>query len=156
MAKNQSLKYPGQPITIPKLTSLDPDAKPWCPVRALRCYKRRTAVWRVNHPKHLWVCFKAPHGPASKDTVSRWIVDTIKTCYDTATGQQVTRARAHDVRGLSASSALFRGVSLEDIMSVAQWHSESSFTTFYLRDLASAANPVAVSLLTNVVRPTHV
>jgi hypothetical protein len=149
LAKNQSLKYPGQPINLPSLTRHDPNSCAWCPVRCLKMYKKRTSEWR-DDPKSLWLCLKAPHLRASKDTISRWIVDAIQMSHKIATGKQIDRANAHEVRALAASSALYKGVSLEQVMSVAQWHAESSFTDFYLRDISSTLNPVAVANLSNL------
>jgi hypothetical protein len=143
LAKNQSLKYPGQPIILPALTRYDPNSKAWCPVRALRRYKQRTAAWRTDQSA-LWLSYIEPHGRASKDTISRWIVECIQFCHKSATGKQVDVAKAHSVRGVVTSTALFNGVPVDDIMSVAQWHCESSFTDHYLRD---TSNPLALSVL---------
>jgi hypothetical protein len=47
--------------------------------------------------------------------------------------------RAHDVRSLSLSWALFQGTSVQDIMEAASWKSENAFTLFYMRDMCRRA-----------------
>lgn len=124
-------------IFVSPLTSFSSviEDKLWCPVRALKWYLDRTK----NHRKHdqLFLTCKEPHSPASKDTVSRCIVNAIK-----AAGQEaLTEAaspHAHDTRSVSASWALFAGVAQEDILKAAYWSSANSFISFYLRDVPAS------------------
>ena len=75
--------------------------------------------------------------PASKNTIARWIVSTIRLAYE-AKGLPVPRnARAHDTRKISVSWALFNGASLKEILKAAHWASENTFTSFYLKDVYS-------------------
>ena len=46
------------------------------------------------------------------------------------------KVRAHEVRALSASWALFNGVPFEDIMTAAFWRGHTTFTDYYLRTLS--------------------
>ena len=41
--------------------------------------------------------------------------------------------KAHSVRGASTSSALDRGVPMQDILATADWSRESTFRRFYYR-----------------------
>ena len=50
--------------------------------------------------------------------------------------QTLHRVKAHDVRALSASLALYRAVALRDIMDAAEWRCHNTFTDFYLRDFS--------------------
>ena len=43
-----------------------------CVVELLEAYIKRTAPLRQG-TKQLLLCYTAPHGPVSKDTISRWI-----------------------------------------------------------------------------------
>jgi len=53
----------------------------FCPVRALDTYVHRAALWRK--PDQLFVCFGSPKKglPVSKQTFSKWIVETIFLAY---------------------------------------------------------------------------
>jgi len=44
--------------------------------------------------------------------------------------------KAHALRALSASLALKRSVALEDILAAANWKTQSTFSSHYLRDLS--------------------
>ena len=70
---------------------------------------------------------KAPHGPASQSTISRWLVEVISP-YTSGP------SRAHDVRGLASSRALFAGVNIQDILKAAAWRTPTTFVSCYLSD----------------------
>ena len=118
-------------LSAPSLHShLISEDKLWCPIRALKYYVDRTK----SHRKHdqLFLTCKDPFVPASKDTVSRWIVNAIK-----AAGQEAmvdsALLHAHDTRGISTSWALFAGLPQADILKAAYWSSPNSFISYYLR-----------------------
>ena len=73
----------------------------------------------------------------SKSTISHWIKDTIRLCYQSANADilQLSRVKAHDVRALSASLAFRGGVPLDQILSACYWRSHGTFTSFYLKDV---------------------
>ena len=48
-----------------------------CIVELLSTYVKRTAPLR-KETKQLLICHAEPHGPASRDTISRWIKQTMK------------------------------------------------------------------------------
>ena len=50
------------------------------------------------------------------------------------------KIKAHEVRALSSSWAYLNAVPLDDVMRAAYWHSESTFSFFYLRSLGSQEN----------------
>ncbi|KAI2645569.1 Thiazole synthase [Labeo rohita] len=55
-----------------------------CPVCALDAYVHRAALWRKSD--QLFVCYGPPKKghPATKQTLSRWIVDAISTAYESS------------------------------------------------------------------------
>ncbi len=55
-----------------------------CPVRALDTYVHRATQWRRSD--QLLVCVGPPRRglPATKHTISRWIVETITACYESS------------------------------------------------------------------------
>ena len=107
----------------------------WCPVRALKYYWHRTKTKRSGD--QLFVIAKEPFFPASRDTISKWIVAAIR-----AAGSEPlapgNAPHAHDTRSVSTSWALFSGVSVEEFHRAAYWRSPNSFISFYLRDIPAA------------------
>ena len=49
--------------------------------------------------------------------------------------ERLDSVRAHDTRRLATSWALFNGASVQEIMQAAHWVNESTFTSFYMRDV---------------------
>ncbi|KAI2642471.1 ORF V: Enzymatic polyprotein [Labeo rohita] len=66
-----------------------------CPVQALDTYVRRAAVWRKTD--QLFICYGPPKRglPASKQTLSRWIVDAITQAYDSSGLPSPLGVKAH-------------------------------------------------------------
>lgn len=154
VAKNQTESSRPVEIVIRPLTAFSSvdDDKLWCPVRALKWYLGRTK----GHRRHeqLFLTCKEPYSPASRDSVSRWLVSAIK-----AAGSDVlpTNPHAHDTRGISASWALFAGVPQEDILKAAYWSSPNSFIAYYLRDIPAAEpdfSRAALSAAARIAAPT--
>ena len=127
LPKNQTLDFVPGDIFIPRIESLSSVAedRKWCPVRALKWYVKRTESCRQS--SRLFVLPRAPFTAASRDTISRWLVDIIAPH---ATGA----VRAHQVRGQAASKALFAGVPVQDILKAAAWKTPSTFVACYLTD----------------------
>ena len=132
LAKTQTVDFVPAPIFLAKISEfsgVDGD-EVWCPVRALRQYLRRTRPVRGSCTA-LFVISQAPHTRASKDTVSRWIVRAIELV---TREESSSRPRAHDVRGMASSMALYKGVPLEEILRAAAWRTPNTFIASYLRD----------------------
>ncbi|KAI2653671.1 Transposon Ty3-G Gag-Pol polyprotein [Labeo rohita] len=74
-----------------------------CPVRALDAYVHRAALWRNS--EQLFVCYGPPKKryPASKETLSRWIVDAISTAYESSDLPSPLGVKAHSTRAIGAS-----------------------------------------------------
>ncbi|KAI2657236.1 hypothetical protein H4Q32_021343 [Labeo rohita] len=106
-----------------------------CPVRALDTYVHRSALWRNS--EQLFVCFgPLKRGlPASKQTLSRWIVDAITLSYESSGLPSPLGVKAHSTRGISASKAFISGVPMQDICNAAGWSSPLTFVRFYDLDL---------------------
>lgn len=119
-----------------------------CPVRALACYVQRTAMIRSS--PQLFVCHgaNALGRPLSKQRLSHWLCEGIETAYEAAGRTMPHGVRAHSTRGVAASTALFRGIGVEDICAAASWSSPSPFIRFYLLDMSS--NSLARSVLSVV------
>ncbi|KAI2652169.1 hypothetical protein H4Q32_015019 [Labeo rohita] len=73
--------------------------------------------------------------PASKQTLSRWIVDAITLSYESSGLPSPLGVKAHSTRGISASKAFISGVPMQDICNAAGWSSPLTFVRFYDLDL---------------------
>jgi hypothetical protein len=106
-----------------------------CPVRALDAYLHRAALWRKSD--QLLVCFGPPKRglPASKPTLSRWIVDAINLAYEASELPPPLGIRAHSTRSMAASKAFWAGVPLQDICNAAGWSTPLTFARFYQLDI---------------------
>ena len=74
----------------------------------------------------------------SKATVSKWVAYTIKLAYRKLTRRDISflKIKAHEVRLLSLSWALFDKVPLNEILKAVVWNQSSTFAKFYLRDMS--------------------
>ncbi|KAK9957703.1 hypothetical protein ABG768_011926 [Culter alburnus] len=108
-----------------------------CPVRALDTYVHRAALWRKTD--QLFVCYGSPKkgGPASKQRMSKWVVEAITLAYDAAGQPSPLNVRAHSTRGMAASKALMSGVPIGDICDAAGWSCQHTFVRFYNLDVSS-------------------
>ncbi len=106
-----------------------------CPVWALDAYVHRAAMWRKAD--QLLVCFGPPKRgrPASKQTLSRWIVDAIHIAYESSELPSPMGVRAHSTRSVAASKAFLAGVPIQDICNAAGWSTPLTFVRFYGLDM---------------------
>ncbi|KAJ8034258.1 hypothetical protein HOLleu_21019 [Holothuria leucospilota] len=137
LARNQTLTFLPGDIFIPEISSASsvPEDRKWCPVRALKWYLHRTKEVRASD--RLFVLPRRPFTAASKDTISRWLTEVI-------TPHAGGKVRAHQVRGMAASKALFAGVPIEDILKAAAWKTPSTFVACYLSDTLAAETAFGV------------
>ena len=131
LPKNQTLLFIPGDIFIPELKTMSsiPEDRFWCPVRALKWYLKRTE--KLRSTSRLFIIPSTPYGAASRDTISRWLVEVISP-------HAQGGVRAHEVRGQAASRALFAGVDLQDILKAAAWKTPTTFVSCYLSDTLSA------------------
>ncbi|CAG2190305.1 unnamed protein product [Mytilus edulis] len=85
LAKTQTLNRPWEPLFIPSFNSYATDSEDLklCPCRALRIYINRTKSIRKSN--RLFVTYKKNHHKeALKDSIARWIVNTVRYAYENA------------------------------------------------------------------------
>ncbi len=136
-------------------------------MRALRAYLDATASIRKERLRLFISVQPNRKSEISKDTVSRWLVKTIQAAYKHAQADSSAQVRAgvtgHQVRVLATSWLAFSGASPSEIKEAAFWKGQSTFSSFYLRDICvqegeiSALGPLvaahrlsAISLKVNV------
>ena len=102
-----------------------------CVVKCLKVYEHRTSEFRSldpSKPNKLLLSYIRPHKPITGASLSRWLKDIISRA-----GIDTSIFKAHSVRGASASAAYERGASLQDILDIADWSTDSTFRRFYYR-----------------------
>ena len=139
LAKNHLPESLPEPIVIPRLSQFcgsDTDDRLLCPVRAVRAYLARVKSKRSGR-KRLFLPLKGSKD-ISPSTISRWICDVIKLAYADLSSSDLSfmKISAHEVRALSSSWAYWNSVALEDVVRAAYWRTNSTFSSFYFRDLA--------------------
>ena len=146
MAKNQRQSTTSPPVVIPSLSrtvSGDLPDRTLCPVRALKFYIDRTKSPSFRQGRErLFVSYKEGHtGDIAAATISRWIVETIRTSYclvrDSSDLRRLHSITAHEVRALATSWSQYRGVALAEVLAAGRWKHASTFSSFYLRDCTS-------------------
>ena len=130
LSKQDRPGHTGSKIFVPtfkKNKKLDPK-------RTLYWYLKRTDDFRDSEDGdvvRLFLSYVEPHQPVSSKTISRWLVETIKSAY----GEQKIHVRGHSTRAIGPSWALFNGAPMKAILEAADWSRESTFTKYYLRNV---------------------
>lgn len=103
------------------------DDQDLCIVATLKLYISLVASIRLHQPNltALFITHGKPYRNAAKDTLSRWIKQTI---HNAGVPQHFT---AHSTRSASTSAMFLRGVNVSDIMKKAGWSCSSTFHRFY-------------------------
>lgn len=78
----------------------------------------------------VFISYVKPHGPVSKDTISRWIKSVM-----TAAGIDMCIFNPHSTRSASTSAASRNNVPLKTILQTAGWSRESTFAKYYKKPL---------------------
>lgn len=108
-------------IFLPRF-SLRPEL---CASHVLEAYIERTQ--KIRGDDQLFLTTTKPHQPASKDTVSRWIVTTLRE-----SGIDTEIFKSHSTRHAAASFANASGINLSTIKATAGWSANSQvFQKFY-------------------------
>ncbi len=83
--------------------------------------------------------------PATKHTISRWIVETITACYESSGLPSPLGVKAHSTRGMAASKAFSAGVPVLDICNAAGWSTPFTFVRFYGLDIGTTPGSSVLS-----------
>ena len=101
---------------------------------ALKFYLSRTKPLR-GKTTNLFITTQKPHGPASQDTITRWVRSLL-----TKAGLDLKIFTPHSIRGASASAASSLRVPLSTIMETAGWTQENTFRKFYKKPVSKKDN----------------
>jgi hypothetical protein len=127
LSKQDRPSHMGRNIWVPAFK----DDKKLDPKRAIAIYLKKTESIRrskLQDETSLFISYVKPHKAVSKQTLAKWIVQTIQMAYNTS-----IKVTAHSTRAIGPSWALFKGASLSSILEAADWKNESTFIRFYLR-----------------------
>ena len=107
----------------------------------------------ANNELHdaLPLCYRKPHGPATKDTLARWVRSVLKL-----SGVDTDTFTAHSCRSASTSKAMSSGVALDVILKAGQWSADSTFYTFYRKDIIQSENLVDIAFAESLISTTTV
>lgn len=117
----------GDPLSSVTLTAFHENKK-LCVVRAIKAYISCTKDLRKNN--QLLVSYIRPHGPISRDSLSRWTLRILA-----AAGIDTKRYAPHSTRGAVASKARGLGISIKTILANAGWKTALSFAKHYNKKL---------------------
>ncbi len=70
--------------------------------------------------------------PASKQRMSKWVVEAISLAYQSAGQPSPMVVRSHSTRSMAAPKALISGVGLQEVCDAAGWSSPCTFIRFII------------------------
>ena len=105
-----------------------------CPVVAVFEYMTRTQASREVIDEHqrdrLFLSLDSRHCNVKVGTISRWLQQAMQLA-----GVDTSTFKAHSIRGASVSTLKQRGCTIQRIMKMGRWKSNSVLSRFYLRTL---------------------
>ena len=117
---------------IPVFFAMFDDCESICVLRCLQSYISRTNIFRpLVDPatnQQLLISYHRPHKPVQSCTIARWIKSFLGSA-----GIDTSIFKGHSTRSASTSKARVGGISLEDVLKMADWTGPSSFLRFYYR-----------------------
>ena len=125
----------GKPLKTSFYSSF-PENKLLCPCSCLKEYELRTQAFRpesISEPNKLFLSVNKPHKPVGSATLSQWVK---KCLLEAGIDSQVFKA--HSKRGAATSAALRAGISIPEIVRLADWTKGTTFKTFCYRPLWNA------------------
>lgn len=105
--------------------------KELCIVETISEYLERTKL--IRQDSKLFISTMKPHKGVSRDTISRWIRDTMKM-----SGIDVSKFCPHSTRAAATSAAHKAGVPIDIIMKNAGWSNAGTFQRFYNKPIQSS------------------
>lgn len=126
---NKKLKHTKPGNHLEPITLMAYHDKSLCIVDVLKEYIFRTSTLRHGQSK-LLISYIKPNNPVSKDTVSRWVKDTLKLA-----GIDTCVFSAHSTRSASTSCSLKEGLSLATILKAGGWSNAMTFARYYNKPL---------------------
>lgn len=108
-----------------------PQDKLLCPCECVKVYESLTSTFRPVHPARpnkLFLAITSPHKPVKSATLAHWIENLL-----VKSGIDSNIFTAHSTRGAASSTTARAGMSVSDILRVADWTSDNTFQRFYYK-----------------------
>ena len=118
-----------QPVTFKKY---EHDSS-FCVYTLLAEYITRTAQLRGSTTQ-LLLCHTLTHGPASRDTILRWLKQVM---FDAGLDTSIFKPHSTRSRSAATSAAKSASVPLDETMATAGWRSNSVFAMYYHKPIVS-------------------
>ena len=99
----------------------------WAATSPISEYIQKSRTVR-NDTDQLLQCYTKPFGPASKDSIARWLKSVLLDA-------GIQNCAPHHFRGATASAMFNSGSSVDDILKSAGWSQASTFYKFYKKPL---------------------
>ena len=99
-----------------------------CVVRVLKAYLSKTR--RLRKSPLLFVSFRKPHQAVSRDTIARWIVQTMRV-----SGINTKKYGSHSLRGAGVSAGARMGVSTNLLLKYGSWRNERTMAKHYKKNV---------------------
>ena len=135
--KQGRLGYKPDPVRLKKYA---PD-KRLCVYHYMETYLRRTLNRRGKF-KQVFLTFRKPYGPASLNTMSRWVKEVLQEA-----GVDTGVFKPGSTRHASTSKAYAAGLPLSEIMKQAGWSSSSMFARYYNKPISRPARDMSEAVL---------
>ena len=87
----------------------------------------------IRDGEMFFVSYIKPHKAVSRDTLARWIVETLKQ-----SGVDIKSFSSHSTRSAATSKMKCTGVPLEDILKCGGWSNARTFAKFYHKPIENA------------------
>ena len=129
-----------EPIAVPALEQVLAQGEEdllLCPVRALKRYLKITKTARPVCSRLFVSSHKNVKKAISKNTISYWIRQVINDAYKHSQERDLSQVqvKAHEVRAVATSLLFKKNSSIKEVMDAASWRCQSTFSSFYLRDV---------------------
>ena len=101
------------------------------PCECLKVYESLTSSFRPvdpARPNKLFLAITSPHKPVKSATLAHWIENLL-----VKSGIDSNIFTAHSTRGAASSTTARAGMSVSDILRVADWTSDNTFQRFYYK-----------------------
>ena len=115
-----------------------------CPVTTLKHYLHMTSK-NVGEIKSLFIIQVRPFKPTSKDTIARWIRETLSKA-----GIDASIFSPHSTRSATSSTANKSRVPITTILKTGGWRSMKTFGRFYDKEIVERKDDFALNILDNV------
>ena len=105
-----------------------PSEEKLCVLSNLNAYLTRTNP--VRSSSKLFISYRKPHRPVTKDTITRWVNQLMA-----AAGIDINKHVTHSCRAAASSKCAKRKIPIKKILQACGWASESTFRNHYLKDV---------------------